>query len=305
MIIESQLMEWGLFGQAFSWLLDLLPYCDRYGGNHVTEWRLRSKHYGEPPDFSLLPMVFEMVYKPEPDPIGRVSFEDLHWHLNPNDGAGRHFKGDFNLANKYWSSYFRLTPVVTDMVDEYCKERNLGANTLALHYRGTDQYSIHNESTPVTIDEFLLVLEDFLFGHTDIKRVFAASDEEPFMVRLDEFCKAHGLEMFMHDHDRAKDGRQTYLSHPPEKNKIFAYEAIRDCYTLSRCHYCLSNFSALSAWSKVLNPELLSYRISSCKIQGTDRGGAFPHGWAPKYLGNRPEVQELLKRLQSEDWQLR
>src|ERR1039458_482221 len=132
MMIESQLMEWGLFGQAFSWLLDLLPYCDRYSWNR-TEWKLRSKHYGDPAkDFSLLPMVFEMVYVPEADPIGKASFEDLHWYLNPEDGAGRHFHGDFELANKCWSSYFRLTPVVTDMVDEYCKERNIGAGTLAL-----------------------------------------------------------------------------------------------------------------------------------------------------------------------------
>jgi hypothetical protein len=303
MFIESDYMGFGLFGQIFSWILDILPYCDSQGWNRAV-WNIKSRSYGEPPDYNIFPSVLQTVYAPESEPVGRISLEELHWRFNPKDGAGRHFCGDFRLANKYWTSYFRLAPVVVDGVDEFCQQNHLGLGTLGVHYRGTDQFSVHCESTPVTVDEFLLILDDFLKGHPDIKCIFAASDESRFMDRLKEFANGR-VEVLMHYHARSKDGAQLYLNHDVSQNLIFSYEAIRDCVTLSRCQYCLANFSALSAWTKVLNPELSSYRISACKISGTDMASAFPHGYAPRYLGNSEVARELLQRLQCDDWQLR
>jgi hypothetical protein len=57
---------------------------------------------------------------------------------------------------------------------------------------------------------------------------------------------------------------------------------------------------ALSAWAKVLNPQVDSQRISACKIQSN----AFPHGYAPFYEGSGEKAREILARLRAGDWEV-
>ena len=301
MLIDSEPQGFGLVGRVFSWMLDLLPYCDSQGWQRA-DWRIYSPNYGEPPDFNIFPSVLEMVYTPDPKPAGMVSFDELHWRFNPQDGAGRHFNGDYQLANTYWTSYFKFTPDVTEPLDEWCKKNSLGAGTLGVHYRGTDQFTIHNESTPVTIGEFLLVLDDFLQATPGVRQVFAASDDANFIAQLHSFCFEHQLPSLCHLHIRSVDGCETYTHHPWSQNRLYAHEALRDCLTLAKCEWLLANYSSLSAWAKVVNPHLKSYRMSACTIYGTERGGAFPHGWAPLYEGHSAESRALLGRLQAAEW---
>jgi hypothetical protein len=300
-LIDSGYQGFGFFGQICSWILDLLPYCDSQGWNRA-HWCIRSKLYGDTPNYNIFDSVIQTAYQPEDEPAGRVMFEDLHWKFNPQDGAGRHFGGDFVLANKFWTSYFRWAPFVTDLVDNFFEKTGLGNGTLGLHYRGTDQFVIHNESNAVTIAEFLLILEDYLSTHPDVENIFACSDDWNFEYELKAFCRG-SYEVFMHDHSRSRDGTAFYMHHGEEHNRGLAVEAIRDCVSLSRCQYLLANYSALSAWAKVLNPDLVSHRISACKIFGTENGGAFPHGYAPFYPGKSPEARKLIANLRIGDWQ--
>ena len=106
MLIESEPQGFGLFGRVFSWMLDLLPYCDSQGWQRA-DWRIYSPNYGEPPDFNIFPSVLEMVYTPDPKPAGMVSFDELHWRFNPQDGAGRHFNGDYQRFIDYVSQQVR------------------------------------------------------------------------------------------------------------------------------------------------------------------------------------------------------
>ena len=298
MLIDSGYQGFGFFGQICSWILDLLPYCDEQGWQRA-HWRIRSKLYGDPPDYNIFDSVIETVYTPESDPPGKVMFEDLHWQFNPRDGAGWHFHGDYQRANKIWNSYFRFRPWITDFVDKFFQVTGLGEGTLGLHYRGTDQFVISEESNRVTIDEFMLVLRDYLTVHPAVRNIFACSDDANFPGVLKEFCFGK-YELYMYEHARSLDHHALYRFHDEAINRSLAVEAIRDCVSLSKCQYVLANFSALSAWAKLLNPDLDSQRISACKIMSN----AFPHGYAPFYTGQSDEAKALLARLREGDWEV-
>ena len=152
-----------------------------------------------------------------------------------------------------------------------------------------------------------MVVQDFIETHPNIDQIFVATDEQAFIELIKIFAVERKINLLFHDHSRSGDGNEIYLTHDPVINKIISYETIRDCYTLSKCRYLLANYSALSAWAKVINPDLESYRTAACYIgcQHYWKETAFPHGFATLYKSDNPEVQKLLKRLQMYDWTLR
>ena len=188
---------------------------------------------------------------------------------------------------------------MTDFVDEFFARMGLGEGTLGLHYRGTDQYTIAEESNRVTVEEFLFILDDYLGGHPDVRTIFACSDDANFIEELRGFCSGR-FPVCWYDHQRTADRSALYRFHDESMNRNLAVEAIRDCVSLARCQYVLANYSALSAWAKVLNPQVDSQRISACKIQSN----AFPHGYAPFYEGRSEKAREMLTQFRAGDWEV-
>ena len=293
MTIKSDFLPHGLFGQIFAWMLDLLPHCDRQGWQRCS-WDIKSRLYGPAPGYNIFPTVIETAYEPQPDPPGTASFEDLHFMLNPDrehGGAGAHFRGNFQLAHDCWTRYFRF-PAMTR--SELFSEKN----ALGVHYRGTDKNADSFQTNPVSVADFLAVLEDFLSWHRDFDFVFAASDDATFIESLRGFCH-NRLPMCCHSHARSTNSEPLFYSHPAQENQWFAEEAVRDCVSLSQCRYMLANMSALSAFAKVLNPDLEAYRIAACKQPW------FPHGHTTLYTGKRAAVRDITDRLQKDDWTMR
>jgi hypothetical protein len=85
--------------------------------------------------------------------------------------------------------------------------------------------------------------------------------------------------------------------HQAKDNQALAKDAILDCLSLSRCRYALKCMSQLSAFAKVLNPELDIYRVSACKPSW------FPEAYIPVYRSKNEAVRSLLQTLQAGDFQ--
>src|SRR5262249_28625158 len=76
--------------------------------------------------------------------------------------------------------------------------------------------------------------------------------------------------------------------------------AVRDCYALSKCSVVLVTSSAISAFSKILNPELEIYRIAASKyFAGIPY---FPVAYIPIYVAKNPELAKLISKLMVGDW---
>jgi len=282
MKIESKLMTEGLFGQIFVWLLELLPYLDSNGLK--PEWCVRTKNYGEPPDDNIFPGIIRTRYTPSPDGRGTESLEALKWkHMH-------FYKHDFRLANQLWNSYFSFPEDVIAALEEYCLKNFSGETVLGVHYRGTDKNADGEQTNPVGVVEFIWVVREFLAVHKDITAVFVATDDLRFLRAISKLKKV----LFI-PQPRSEDDRPVWNRHPSGANQGIAKYAILDCLALSRCDYVLKCMSALSAFSKVINPDLKTFRISACKVDW------FPESYVPLYSSSNPFTRQLLQKLQQGD----
>ena len=129
-----------------------------------------------------------------------------------------------------------------------------------------------------------------------MKSIFVASDDFWFVESIGALG-GDDLRILTHQQPRSKDGRPIFNRHNVSANEKLAKYAILDCLTLSRCRYVLSCTSALSAFAKILNPDLEAYRATSC------RPDWFPIAYIPRYRGSGEAVRRLLEKLQRNDWE--
>lgn len=282
MIIESDYLTEGLFGQIFVWMLEVLPYVHSRGWR--PEWRIRSKNYGQPPYFNIFPGIIQTTYQPD-DEKGVVRFEELERRNKFN------FRHDFGKARDYWRSYFCFTQDVYDRAERYWTDNMSGKTVLGIHYRGTDKNTDFWQSNPVSRYQFLSIVEDFLSMHPDITAIFIASDDANFVEAIGKVLPIH-----YHEQPRSRGRMPTWNSHDVDQNVAIAKAAILDCLTLSRCRYVLKCMSQLSAFSKVFNPDLEIYRVSAFKL------GWFPEAYIPLYRSKNKAIQALLDVLQRDDY---
>jgi hypothetical protein len=289
-IVRSDLLTEGMFGQLTLWVFEILPVLRKAG--LCPRWEIRSKNYGVPPDDIAIPGCWdpacETGRRPELAQAQVVSFEDFHRKyarvLTGNDW-------DWNKA--LWSSFFKAAQSAMLTVDALPLP---GHRLLALHYRGTDKNADLEQTNPITREEFLAVADEFLETHKDIDGVFVASDEPLFISQARAafgskhrvICREQeALPFWRGDHGAAV-------------NRAKADSALADCLILSRCHYLLKCQSALSGFAKVLNPGLQAYRVAASKLFAEIP--YFPDAYLPAYRAVSSECQAILHRTMSGDW---
>ena len=294
-IIKSEYLIHGLFGQLFSWCLEVLPYLEKHGIK--PEWHLLSRNYGKPPGFNIFPEILRINYLPtehmEASEI--LSLEDLkHREGHPSYS----FQSDFALANRLFNRYFRLPDEVINAVEAFFLTYP-GQRILGLHYRGTDKPGSTIETNPITTDLTLRAACDLLEKKGDIDLVFVASDEESFLARASKALPVPVISFQQRRKaNRPKDISETtfneplFRGHEEAENTRIGQCALIDSLLLSRCHYLLKSQSALSGWSKIWNPQLEAYRLAAFKQDW------FPDAFIPLYKTDNSELNAELMTVQ-------
>ncbi len=282
MTIKSDFLTFGLFGQVFGWMLEILPHLEQYKLRPA--WEIRTKHYGEPPEFNIFPGVIETAYPPDAEPTGELSLEEL------KQLHGTSYGGDFHEAHRCWNAFFRFPQEVTARLEAFCREQFAGETVLGVHFRGTDKNTALWETNPVSHEAFLAAVDDFLGGHPEVTKVFVATDDARFLEAI-----ARRRPVLAHTQQRSEDGGSVWNGHAGSRNVAMARDAVLDCLTLSRCRFVLKGMSALSAFAKVMNPGLEAYRISACKRDW------FPEAFIPLYRGRTAAARRALAPLQRDD----
>lgn len=283
MIIRSDLLTEGLFGQVFAWMLEVLPYVDSQGWK--PNWEILTRNYGSPPSFNIFPGIIATNYEPD-DSRDVVSFEHLQ-------RTRKHeFRHDFAGAHQAWARHFRFPTDIYSKLDSFWNKYFSGKVVLGVHYRGTDKNADPYQTNPVTQYQFICVIEDFLNSHGDVDAIFVASDDARFVDAMSHFQNA-----FSYDQERSLDNRPLWNQRSVDQDQALAKEAILDCLTLSKCRYGLKCMSQLSAFSKIMNPELEIYRVSACKTSW------FPEAYVPRYESESRAMRALLRVIQQDDYQ--
>jgi hypothetical protein len=270
----------GLFGGVFLFAFEILPYLQSIKTR--PRWSITSKLYGSEPDFEVIPGLLDLGYEAPEDVEASVNLLELK--------QDRPFAlgNDWHKLNRLWSEYFRVPNRIEQAV------RRLGPldETLGIHYRGRDKITTAWDSNPVSFEDFAVIITDLLQRKPSLKRIFLATDETAF----DTYLRSN-LEIPIIGHGA---GRHHLEQKTQEDRTIEADRALIDCLALSRCAAVLNTSSALSAFSKVLNPDLEIYRCAASKMFADIP--YFPIAYIPQYKSNHAAVVEVLTRTMAGDW---
>lgn len=270
----------GLFGQVFLQIFEILPHLARR--RFRPHWHIRTMHYGRPEDGLTIPGVLDIAYAP-PDEAGNdvslVYVRDRHCSV---------LGSDWSALGRLWSSHFTIPERVTAAADQVGP---LDA-VLGVHYRGNDKHGATWDTNPVSHEDFLQIIGDFLARRPEFERVFVASDDGRFAGAV---TAALGVEVInLGDPGFHKDEA------PQGDAEARADRAVLDCVLLSRCGAVLQTSSALSSFTKILRPELEIYRCAASKMFADIP--YFPVAYIPRYATADRDVQEIVERLMDDDW---
>jgi hypothetical protein len=271
----------GLFGQAILYIMEVLPGL--YDEHIFPAWEIRSKRYGSPPNYLTIPGVLDVNYRLEGSKYPSVGLREVRKKYMQVLGD------DWEYLNMLWNTYFCIPDRVIRKADEFGDL----SQALGLHYRGTDKSLEADQTNPVSHNDMLTLTNDYLRTHPEIDTLFIATDESSLVEKMEE--------SFL-DKLVLNTGEVTLFwdnSNEPANPKKGDH-AMLDCLLLSRCHSLIKCQSALSGFSKVLNPRLKAYRISANKMTGDIP--YFPDAYLPKLPTDDPECQGILERLFEDDW---
>jgi hypothetical protein len=286
-ITDKNNMTEGLFGMVILFMFEILPILEN---NDVDisklKWDICTTSYG-----NIFPNILQ--YNSEytnPDEIERKT-ELFNLRTNyPQYVLG----DDFIRLNSLFFKYFTIPKELDVIAENY----NLN-NSLGIHFRGTDKTTDVIFNNPLTIDDFYIIIDSYLKNNTNITNIFIATDEKNLVEYLKykysyiTFVTSRNFDknIFWRNNDNViSNGR----------------EAMIDMLCLSKCKTVLKVSSALSAFSKVINPKLNIFRLNALKLFSTATDiPYFPDAYIPLLEKNEnytEECNKILDKIQLHDW---
>lgn len=269
----------GLFGGVFLHVFESLPYLRQQG--IFPAWNITSMLYGKSPGYTVIPGLIDLSYTP-PTPTRRLP---LAW---VRDRHCAMLGSDWHQLHRLWNDYFTIPERY------HARVAPLGdlSQALGVHYRGNDKTSVAWDSNPVTHAEFFAIVLDFLKTRPHLQRLFVATDDKAFL----QYVKQHSPLPV------ADFGGGSF--HFTEKSDEARWEeaelAITDCVALSACQAVINTSSALSAFAKILNPDIEMVRCAASKMFSDIP--YFPIAYVPVYASSDPQVQATITRMMAGDW---
>ncbi len=273
-------LDQGLFGNVLTHPFQVLPYL--YEQRIFPAWQLRSTHYGDPPDMLTIPGVIDLAYTPPSGPYRTVKLNEMRRR------HGQVLGSDWPALARIWNAYFKIPQRILDAAEGMLPP----GRVLGVHYRGTDKQINSWDSNPITVEEYTVLIRDFLSQNIPFDSLFVATDEPSFADRLRSAINLPVLDLGPAEFHMATEHSTTRR----EKSD----RAMLDCVLLSRCQAVIQTSSALPSFTKLFNPALPVYRCAASKL--FSNMPYFPVAYIPVLPVTSSESAAILSRTMQSDW---
>ena len=270
----------GLFGNVFYYPFQILPYLR--ARDVFPAWEICSRHYGDPPELVTIPGALDLAYEPPSGPYRYLSLKELRRRHAYNLG------NDWAKLSSLWHEYFRVPQRILTSAEELLPP----GRVLGIHFRGNDKQTAAWDSNPITQDEYVVLLQEFVRYRDDFDAVFIATDEYAF---TDTIRSALALPVTT----LGEVGFHLDVNHPTPPGEK-ADRAMLDCVLLSRCAAVIETSSALPSFAKIFNPDLEIYRCAASKLLSGHP--YFPVAHIPILPARSAETAQILEQTMRSDW---
>ena len=279
-IYSNNEMTEGLFGMVLLFIFEVLPILEMDNVDvSKLKWFIQTTNYG-----AIFPKILE------------YNSEYIECDLNNLTNATKLFDirkesiqyvlgDDFENLNKLFFKYFKIPQELENIANSY----NL-SDYLGLHFRGTDKTTDPAMNQPVTKIDFCKIADSYIINN-NIKKIFLATDEtDLFDYFKNKYTDIHFLTSRNFKKNLFWRGNGDVFEN--------AKEAMIDMLCLSKCDTVIKVSSALSAFSKLINPNLKIYRVNALKMFGDIP--YFPDAYIPlleKNTSYTSECNEILNKI--------
>jgi hypothetical protein len=285
---NKQDLQQGMFGQALIWLLEVLYDLEKFrliNDDSKIVFNINAEAYD-----NIIPTFVRPKVTYDSQDLFKPRLLDMTGHFKAFKKHEFAFsETSFYEANRIWNRFF----VISD--DIMARIPNIDStSTLGIHYRGTDKNVQYNEANEMTQVEFIQVALDCLMRNPHFKYIYCCSDETSFIANLKARLPA-GIEVIEYIRAQTDDNvalhRLTASAYIDKQLKDeLTISAFVDMLALSRCNMVLKTNSALSAFSKIINPSLQLYTANAMKERW------FPTGVVLPYKTDSNDINAILAR---------
>ncbi len=284
------------FFEGISIIMQVYPYLKNnyYDKKIKLNLNYNSHTNGSYPNFNIIGDLLKLNYNPTLKAIG-LNFDELrdipkiYRKLCGDQRAVDissvnnfySFKNNFSLVSKIFNTLFKFDESILNEVNNYVKNNFENNNVLGVHYISERSGGIQN----ITIEQFITIIE-YELSQQSYKKLFVVSDRMEPIEKIKERFKneikvIHYLkENYPSDNQRYKDivltvkklkntkglydivKLEKQLKEKGKINRMVLKNYLINCLLLSKCNLVLKTCSQLSAYSKILNPNLRIYRVN-------------------------------------------
>jgi len=274
----------GVFGQAIIWVFEVLESLEKKGYTPKDiQFDINAKAYGK---------IIPGILNPKDNVVGKEVIDMVKYKRDNSAESTNYYKlkSDvfFQKYNKIFEKWFKIPDKISQKIPKF--DTN---NTLGLHYRGTDKNKDNEQSNPITINEFIIIIKDFISKHKNINTIFACSDEKGFVEKLLSIFP--NINILENKQERGSKNEingffRTSNNLTQEEKNNRNIDAMLDVLSLSKCGYVLKGSSAMSAFSKILNPSQKIFQVQAMKMPW------YPAVGIPPYETDSKQVNEILSK---------
>lgn len=282
----------GIYGQCLPWLLEVLYYLEANNINNINDDNTKVIfNINTLNNTNLIPKFIQQKNIYDIDKSIKPIKISLKKYKIKNKINGFEIRSEsFEKANKLFNKYFKFNDFIIDEVNKL----NINNKTLGVHYRGTDKNYDIEQANHINRTEMISIVKDYI-ENNDIAQIFCCSDEQSFITEIKTLYPNKLIEYKQVRSDNSLNYGFFRNGQTSSNKDNLTNSCIIDMLALSKCSTIIKTSSALSSFSKILNPSLKLYTVSAMKQSW------FPAAVAEQYETESEEIIKVLKRTMKDD----